>query len=546
MGARFALILGGISIAFLGVIFRLYDLQLNEGAYYFAQAESQRTLANMKSSLRGTIYFVDKKGVKFPAASSKEFPEIYVDSSKIEDKQEVASAIALIADITPDEALKKLSTKSEYISIIKKASNSQITKVGDLAQKGIYVRNYSSRSYGTGNLFAQAIGFVGPDDKQAADIGRTGLEKFYNEKLSGVSKEKDSGDKNDDNRLLPGEDLLIGIDLSVQKEAELILGNLITSSKSKSGTVIVQEPKTGKIIAMGSLPSFDPNNYSAGNMENFVNSAIEKVYEPGSVFKVLTMAAGIDSGKFTPNTTYYDEGFVKLSGYTIKNWDGKAYGKVTMTNIIEKSLNTGTAYAEKLIGHATFSEYIRKFGFGEKTNIDLPGEVKGDLRNINLKSSAVAFANAAFGQGVSVTPLQMITSISAIANGGLLMRPYLNLGLGSKEVQRVISEDTAKKVTDMMVSAVDKAHLAAIDGYSVAGKTGTAQVPDLKRGGYTDDVVDTYIGFAPATNPKFTILIKIDEPEGAPLAGVTVVPAFQNLAKFLLQHYSIPPDRINN
>lgn len=126
------------------------------------------------------------------------------------------------------------------------------------------------------------------------------------------------------------------------------------------------------------------------------------------------------------------------------------------------------------------------------------------------------------------------------------MRPYLNLGLGSKEARRVISEETARKVTDMMVSAVDKAHLAQIDGYSVAGKTGTAQVPDLKRGGYTDEVVDTYIGFAPATNPKFTILIKIDEPEGAPLAGVTVVPAFQNLAKFLLQYYSIPPDRINN
>ncbi len=546
MGTRFALILGGISIAFFGVIFRLYDLQLNDGSYYFAQAESQRTLANMKSSLRGTIYLVNQKGEKFPAASSKEFPEIYVDSSKIEDKQEVANALAIIADITPDEALKKLSTKNEYISIIKKANNSQITKVGELAQKGIYVRNYSSRSYGTGNLFAQAIGFVGPDDKQAADVGRTGLEKFYNEKLSGVSKEKDSEDKNDDNRLLPGEDLLVGIDLSVQKEAELILSNLITSSKSKSGTVIVQEPKTGKIIAMGSLPNFDPNNYSAGKMENYINPCVEKVYEPGSVFKVLTMAAGIDSGKLTPDTTYYDEGFVKLSGYTIKNWDGKAYGKVTMTNIIEKSLNTGTAYAEKLIGHATFSEYVRKFGFGEKTNIDLPGEVKGDLRNINPKSSAVAFANAAFGQGVSVTPLQMITSISAIANGGLLMRPYLNLGLEASEVRRVISEDTAKKVTEMMVSAVDKGHLAQIDGYSVAGKTGTAQVPDLKHGGYTENVVDTYIGFAPATNPRFTILIKIDEPEGAPLAGTTVVPAFKSLAKFLLHYYSLSPDRINN
>ena len=545
MGARFALILGGITISFVGIIFRLYDLQLNEGTYYFAQAKQQSTLSNMKSSRRGTIYFVDKDGKKFSASVNKEFPEIYVDSSQIEDKQEVASAISIIADITREEALKKLSTSNEYVSIIKKASNAQIEKAGDLGQKGIFVRNYSSRSYPLGNLFSQALGFVGPDSKQSADTGRSGLEKFYNEKLSGVSQKK-SENESEAEILLGGEDLLIGIDLNVQKEAELVLAKLVANSKSDSGTVIVQDPKTGKMVAMGSLPNFDPNNYSASKMDSYMNPAVEKVYEPGSVFKVLTMSAGIDSGKITPDTTYNDTGSVKLSGYTIRNWDGKAHGKVTMTNIIEKSLNTGTVYAERLIGNTIFTDYIKKFGFGEKTGVDLPAEVRGDLRNINPKSVAVAFANAAFGQGVSVTPLQMINAISAIANGGSLMRPYFNLELGSEEIRRVMSEDTAKKVTAMMVSAVDKGKLASIEGYSIAGKTGTAQVPDLKKGGYTDRVIDTYIGFAPASDPKFTILIKIDEPEGSPLAGETVVPAFRDLAKFLLQYYSVPPDRINN
>lgn len=540
MGTRFALILGGISVAFIGVIFRLYNLQLNEGSYYFAQAEQQSTLSSMKSSRRGTIYFIDKDGKKSSASSNKEFPEIYIDSSKVEDRQEVASAVSAITGMSSEESLKKLSTKSQYISIIKKASDSQIGKVGELSQKGIFVRNYSSRSYPLGNLSAQTIGFVGPDDKQSADTGRSGLEKFYNEKLSGVST------KSEDGVLVGGEDLLIGIDLSIQKEAELILAKVVANSRSKGGTVIVQEPKTGKILAMGSLPNFDPNNYSEAKMDSYINPAIEKVYEPGSVFKVFTMAAGIDSGKLTPDTVYNDTGSVNLSGYTIRNWDGKAHGKVTMTNIIEKSLNTGTAYAEKLIGNAIFSDYIKKFGFGEKTDIDLPGEVRGDLRNINPKSSAVAFANAAFGQGVSVTPLQLITSISAIANGGSLMRPYLNLEVGEQEVRRVMTEDTAKKVTTMMVSAVDKGILASIPGYSVAGKTGTAQVPDLKKGGYTENVINTYAGFAPANNPRFTILVKIDEPEGAPLAGETVVPAFKDLAKYLLQYYSVSPDRINN
>jgi len=544
MGARFALILGGISLAFIGVIFRLYDLQLNDGSYYSVQAAEQSALSGMKSSKRGTIYFVDKDGKKFSASSNKEFPEIYIDSSKVEDRQEVASAIATITGISLEDAIKKISGKNEYVSIVKKASDSQISTVNELMQKGIFVRNYSSRAYPLGNLSAQTIGFVGPDDKQSADTGRSGLEKFYNEKLSGVSKKADEGDSEVS---VGGEDLLIGIDLNIQKEAELILAKLVANSRSKSGTVLVQDPKNGKILAMGSLPNFDPNNYSAGKMESYLNPALEKVYEPGSVFKVLTMAAGIDAGKFTPDTVYNDVGFVKLSGYTIKNWDGKAHGKVTMTNVIEQSLNTGTAYAEKLIGNTIFADYIKKFGFGEKTGIDLPGEVRGDLRNINPKSSAVAFANAAFGQGVSVTPLQLISSISTIANGGILMRPYLNLELGEQEVRRVVSEDAAKKVTAMMVSAVDKNKLAAIEGYTIAGKTGTAQVPNLKNGGYyTDRVINTYAGFAPASNPKFTILIKIDEPEGAPLAGETVVPAFRDLTKFLLQYYSVPPDRINN
>lgn len=541
MGTRFALILVGISIAFIGLIFRLYDLQLVDGSSYFAQAKQQSTLSSMKSSKRGTIYFVGKDDKKFAASTNKEFPEIYIDTSEIEDMQEVANAMAIISGITPEDAFKKISSKNGYISIARKATNLQIEQFGEFGQKGIITRNYSSRAYSFGNLFSQTLGFVGPDDKQLADTGRSGLEKFYNDKLSGVSSNSEGNEKTTVN----GEDLMIGVDLSIQKEAELILSKLVASSKSKSGTVIVQEPSSGKILAMGSLPSFDPNNYGAENMDNYINPAIEKVYEPGSVFKVLTMAAGIDSGKLTPDTTYVDTGSIKLSGHTIRNWDGKAHGKVTMTNVIEQSLNTGTAYAEQLIGHATFTEYVKNFGFGEKTNIDLPGEVRGDLRNINPKSSAVAFANAAFGQGVSVTPLQLITAISTIANGGLLMRPYFNLEIGTQEARRVISDDSSKKVTAMMVSAVDKNKLASVEGYTVAGKTGTAQVPDLKKGGYTDKVVNTYVGFAPASSPKFTILIKIDEPEGAPLAGETVVPAFRELAKFLLQYYSIPPDRIN-
>lgn len=259
------------------------------------------------------------------------------------------------------------------------------------------------------------------------------------------------------------------------------------------------------------------------------------------------MAAGLDAGKITPDTTYFDTGVLKVSGREIKNWDLRAHGKLTMTNVLEQSVNTGAAFAERQTGHVLFRSYLDKFGFSEKTGVDLPGELSGDIKRLKPGAPEVAFATASFGQGVAITQLEMINAFSAIANGGRLMRPYINSAIKPMEIRRVISASSAKSVTNMMVSAVDKAGVGHIKGYSLAGKTGTAQVPDFKKGGYVpNEVIDTYIGFGPTTDPKFVILIKLDEPEGAPLAGATVVPAFRELAQFILNYYNLPPDRINS
>jgi len=339
------------------------------------------------------------------------------------------------------------------------------------------------------------------------------------------------------------------IDPNIQIEAERILDKLVSECKAKGGSVIVEDPKTGKILAMGGYPNFDPNDYGKFPIANFLNPTTQQIYEPGSVFKIITMATGIDSGKITPETKYYDTGSVTLNGRTIQNYDIKThgpYGWETMTNVIEHSINTGAVFAQRQIGRDIFTKYLTSFGFGEKTGIDLPGELNGDLRRLSPKEKDIAFATASYGQGVAVTPTELITAVAAIANGGNLTRPYLNSALEPKVIRRVIRESTAQQVTAMMVSAVDKAGVAKITGFTIAGKTGTAFVPDFKNGGYTDNVINTYVGFGPTSDPKFVALIKLNEPQGAPLAGLSVVPAFRELAQFILNYYGVAPDRITN
>ncbi len=389
-------------------------------------------------------------------------------------------------------------------------------------------------------MASQLIGFSSIADDPIGS-GRYGAELYHDDTLRGVPGET-KGDK-----LIPpenGEDLYLTIDRTIQMQAEKILENLVSDFNAQGGTVIVQDPNTGEILAMVNRPNFDPNNYGEFDISSFLNPAVEAVYEPGSIFKVITMAAGIDSGKITPDTTYYDSGSLTLNGKTIRNWDLKSYGTVTMTNVIERSLNTGAAFAERTMGHDTFYDYLVKFGLKEKTDVDLPGEILGSLRPLEYDKRDINFATASFGQGISVTPIRLISALSAIANGGELMRPYVNAELEPQVVRRVISEETSRQVKDMMVSAVDKAQIPAIRGYNVAGKTGTAQIPNFSTGGYTDDVINTYIGFAPAYDPQFIILVRLNKPAGAPLAGLSVVPAFRELAQFVINYYGIAPDDV--
>ncbi len=544
MGFRFSILITIITVGASLLLFHFYQIQIIKGSYYLARAETQFAAGGFFDAQRGTIYGVDKNGNPIPLAINKDYPLIFAVPKEIADVQEAANQLAPLVNQSVGQLEKILSKPNDSYELLeRRADPGVVQQIEDFNLKGIYSTYESGRFYPFASLASQVLGFVGYDSQSVGESGRYGVEKFYNSSLSG-----ESGGLNG-NKVVspqPGENLTLTIDPNIDNEAEMVLQNLVNQYKATGGEVIINDPQSGKILAMGGIPNFNPNNYSSSDIRNFLNPTISQIYEPGSIFKPITMAIGINNGKITPNTTYVDTDSLVLDGHTIKNWDLKAHGKVNMTVVIEKSLNTGAAFAEKQTGNQLFKQGVLDFGFNKITGIDLPGEIAGDIRQLKDGAPQIAYATASFGQGVAVTPIEMVAAMSAIANGGKLMRPYVNAALQPEVIGQPISADTASQVTQMMVAAIDTAQVADLSGYSLAGKTGTAQIPDHIHGGYySDKYIDTYIGFGPASNPKFLIFIKLDDPFGNPFAAETVVPAFKDLAQFMINYYNIPPDRIS-
>lgn len=537
--------------------FHLYTLQIRKGSMYVKLAQSQERAGQNLEALRGIIYFVDKNNARIPAALNKEYPKVYAVPTEIQravsrgtvQRASIAASLSELFGGSSAEMEQRLSKKNDaYELLMQKATPEIIQRIEELNLPGVYVRNDTLRFYPSGALAAHALGFVSPQNGNETSstygglVGRYGAELEFNALLRGTE-----GAARGDTLVRPtnGTDITLTIDRTIEAQAEELLQGIVKEYGATGGTVIVEEPKTGRILAMGSVPSFDPNTYQNFHIKDFLNPAVQLVYEPGSIFKLITMAAGIDSSTITPDTAYVDTGSVTLNGKTVANWDFPThgpYGRQTMTNVIEHSINTGAVFAERRMGHLIFYDYLTRFGFHDPTGIALPGEVTGSIANVK-QGRDIDYATASYGQGVSVTPLQLINAISAIANDGVLMKPLIRTDESPQVIRRVIASSTAREITTMMVSAVELNKLAAIPSYHIAGKTGTAFVPDfVTKRGYTDQVINTYVGFAPASAPRFVILIKLDKPKGSPLAGQTVVPAFRNLAQFLLTYYDMPPD----
>lgn len=552
-----AAVLGGAAISS-----RLFFLQVNKGEYFLAQAESQHQFSKVLSARRGEIFAQNKFGEFFPLAINKDFDVVFVVPKEIKNPEDLAVRLSAILKINQSEILAKISKPDDpYELLKKKLTPAEVDALKDLKASGVYLAKESGRFYPSDNLASHILGFT--IQKQTDEIfGQYGLEEYYNEILAGKPGFFE-GDKDAQGYWIfgprgknvtppqDGANLILTIDFNIQMEAEKLLAEASQKWQTSEGTIIVMEVQTGKILALANWPSFNPNEYNKEKVGVFLNAATQTIYEPGSVVKAVTMAAGLDAGAVTPETTYDDKGELKFGGYTIKNFDGKGRGVVNMIKVLEESLNTGAVFVQQKLGKDLFREYIRAFGFDEKTGVDLPAEVKGKISGLSGKQD-INFATASFGQGIAVTPLELIRAVGALANGGKIMRPYvvekIDYGNGRIEeiaprVQRqAISGQSSAKISAMLTSVVKngQAKRAQVPGYLVAGKTGTAQIPD-GQGGYSNEVIHNFIGFAPAMDPKFAILVKLDKPKGVRWAEGSVGPVFRDLTKFILDYYQIPP-----
>lgn len=544
------MILVGIGVVFFYLITGIYTLQIKQGGYYSARANSQYQLAGFLEPHRGTIYITDKNNTLIPAATNKSYPIIFAVPREVKDKDALIRTIQKAIELNNKENVntiesnllkEKLSNKkSLYVPLIKQATREQVEYIKKSGVSGIFIDEQERRYYPFENLAAHVIGFVGLEGESEKYEGKYGIERVYQKKLDG-SPGHIEGDTI--TRPRQGTDIALTIDRNIQSKAEEIIGLAVKEHGAESGMVIVQRPTTGDILALASYPNFNPNNYGAYPLDSFIDRSIQTIFEPGSTMKIITIASGLDAGVITPDTTYIDNGSLVLNGRTIRNWDLSAHGKVDMRYVIAHSLNTGSAFVGLKLGRENMDAYLNTFGFNEPTGIQLSDEIVGNIKNIKKKEE-INLATASFGQGVSVTPMAMINAISTIANKGVRMKPNIIKGEGNKKIRRVVSEKTAEQVTHMMVRSVDEAELAHIKNYTVAGKTGTAQIPDFRKGGYSDQIINSYVGFAPASDPQFIIFIRVDKPKNNPLAGQVVVTPFRELSEFILNYYNIPPDNL--
>ena len=551
---RINLVLIFIIIFGAAIISRLFYLQIIKHGFYQAQALGQQVSFKEVKGLRGEVFF---KGGEKSFAINKERWVVYVLPEEIENKAQTAEVLSKNLDKPQDLILSKIEEGDYYTVIKNRLTKEEIEKVESLNLEGVYCEGFPGRYYPQETLASHVIGFLGGDER-----GQYGIEGYYDEILKGKEgfKEERKGfillnSLFGSGSLEPvedGSDIYLTIDYNVQFKAESLLEEAKELFDIESGQIIVLEPDSGKIIALANFPNFNPNQYSQeGDLSIFQNGAVQKIFEPGSVFKPITMAIALNEEKITPSTTYEDKGYVKVGVETIYNYGKRTYGEKSMIEVLEKSINTGAVFVSQQIPREVFLEYIDKFGINQKTDIDLQGEIYSSNKNLK-KGQEINFATASFGQGIEMTPIQITRAFCAIANGGKLVKPYLvekivNTSITEIKPQilgEVISRQTASQLTVMLISVVENgfAQEAKIPGYYIAGKTGTAQIAYEGVGEYDPDkTIQSFIGFAPALNPRFLILVKLDNPQ-TKTAEYSAVPIFKKLAKHIINYWQIPPD----
>ncbi len=540
-----------------GIGARLFLLQIVHGEYYAALAQARNVPLNQVLT-RGEIYFQDpQRGQQsiagnqatspspyFHAVINEDDPLLYASPNEIKNLDSVVALFSPIINISANDLRSKLShTAVGYVPLVHQASQDIVKQAESAALQGIHITTESVRKYPAGELAAHVLGFLGYN-KDGDRAGQYGVEQYYNDTLSGVNEPLGTS---------AGANLELTIDYNIQYMVQKKLEDVVSQYHAKGGSVVIVDPKTGAILAMASVPSFDPNSYaSAKDPAVFMNRAIQEVYEPGSIMKALTMASAVDAGVVTPDTTYIDPGIIHIDGYTIQNFDNQAHGQKTMREVLELSLNTGAVFAEQKLGNDKFLNYLKAFQINTPTGVDLSGEVAGSLQGLTNNPHDVNFETAAFGQGVSVTTLEFLKAFASLGNNGTMMKPYVvktihypdgtTKNTQPEVVGQPISAQTAATMTSMLVDVVNKGydHHGGVPGYNVAGKTGTAQIPCTDGRGYCGQVFHSFAGYSPASNPVFAGLITMEAPQGIAFASSSLAPVFGDIASYILQYYHAP------
>jgi len=553
---RLSLAFGLIVVVAAILTFRLFQKQVIEHEAYAASAENQYILKKELPAGRGKIYASDM----FPLATNTQYYQVLAVPQNIKNPDQAAEELAPIIDIPKNEIFASINNDKQYKLLKHGLTEEEGDKIAAMKIQGIMVLPEASRVYPEKTLAAQALGFVNKDGD-----GQYGIEGYFNDELKGsggeIFAEKDIRGRlfNIGERIDPknGADYILTIDHNIQYQAEAVLKKAVEKYQADSGLIVIMDPKTGGIYAIAGDPTYDPNKFNEVPQEEqsrFSIPAIASAWEPGSVFKPLIMAAAINEGKVTPETEGVFSNSVIVDSYEIHTATDQAFGKETMTQVLENSDNVAMVWVSEELGKEKEFQYLKDYGFGRKTGIELDTETEGKVLALKEWSNTQR-ATIAFGQGISVTPVQLVSAMASIANGGKIMKPYIVAETidanghkdirGPQEIKKVLSEETAKKVADMMVSVVVNGHgkKAAVSGYRVAGKTGTAQVPKPGGGYYTDRHIGSFAGFAPADDPKFVMLVRLDQPKNVKWAEESAAPTFGEMAAWLLDYFRVPPQQ---
>lgn len=561
---RVRFLLGAFILVSLVVILKLYFLQIVHGKEYMAKADRQAIRPQAGVFSRGSILFTDRLGKEIAAATLKSGYTLAIKPSDVTNKEEAYEKLSRVVTLDRTAFMTKASKRNDpYEEVARKLDEKQGSAIRALKIPGVILEQEQWRFYPGGALASRVIGFVAFDENELK--GRYGLERYYDDVL-GQSNDSmyvnffaeifSSAKEVFGSRESARGDLLITIEPTVQQELERELKSISDEWNPRRVGGIIMDPKTGEIVAMGMYPSFNLNEFGTSDAAVYANPLVQDIYEMGSIIKPLTVAAGLDSGAITAETTYNDKGFVEVDGATLRNYDGKARGVVPMQEVLNQSLNTGVSFITDRMGNQLFSDYFRRYGLGDETGIDLPGELSGHIDNLKSPRK-VEHYTASFGQGIAVTPIETIRALASLGNGGVLVTPHVvrdirtSTGvvrhLSQPEPTRVLKPETSREISRMLTEVVDKALANGkikIEHTSVAAKTGTAQIADPVNGGYYDDrFLHSFFGYFPSYDPKFIVFLFAYEPKGVKYASETLTMPFSHLTKFLINYYEIPGDR---